>query len=209
MPETKHKRAKNIKGKEFRFLAAEALRMPREPTINLARRLATEMKWPGPTPSVEVLKKKITDIRKKSADYSDIDKPWSVVTTAKHEYHIPPDALPLVMRLWKYFQQRESRFMTIREGLWVVMLSALLDNRVCYKEFAEYVVDYAALEKLNEVYGRDEGDERVTDSQMYRDMTGLFHDEKVENERDRHPKGEGVRWEEGEKIKPQAQENES
>jgi hypothetical protein len=177
MPERKQKRAKNIKGKELRALAAEALRIPREPTINLARRLATDINWPGPAPAVEVLKKKITAIRQKGADYSDLDASWSVVTMATNE--LPPETLPVVMKLGQYFRQREGRPMSIREALWAARLSALSRNGVSFKDYAGHVIDYAALEKINEALGRSEQDELVTDSEMYRDMTGLGHEVQV------------------------------
>ena len=197
MPVHKGKRARNITGKEYRALVSEAIHTPREPRIALARRLVNDIDWRGPAPAVEVIEKKITEVRKKFPANSALDTPWSAVTMFEPEYRISPATLPLVMKMWKYFQQRESRFMSIREALWTVRLSELIKNGISFKDFAAYVVDYAALEKVNEALGRNEVDERCTDSQMYRDMTGLYHDDKVENERDRHPKGEGVRWEEG------------
>ena len=200
MPVHKSKRARNITEKEYRALAAEAIKTPREPRITLAKRLVNDINWRGPAPEVESIEKKITEIRKNFPASSELDSPWSVVTMSRHEHYIPPELLPLVMKMWKYFQQREARFMTIREALWVVRLSALLNNDTGFKEFAAYVVDYAALEKVNEALGRNNADERCTDSHMYRDMTGLFHNEKIENDRDRHPKGDGVRWEEGDEL---------
>lgn len=86
----------------------------------LADKIIRTIKWPGKAPEIEGMIKRVRAERKKIKDTPQ-DRPWS--TASLKDYPIPPEALPIVLELWKYRLNRTQSF-TIREAKWASRLSA-------------------------------------------------------------------------------------
>lgn len=71
-------------------------------------------------PEDETIQKYIVEARKKQGPE---DAPWSLATL--NDYHIPPEALPAVLRVWKMHLTERLDF-TIRQAKWVARLQGLI-----------------------------------------------------------------------------------
>jgi hypothetical protein len=92
----------------------------------LAEKIQSEVHWPGKSPEIEVLERKISYYRKHAIDDPE-DKPWSMATI--DQYPIPPQAIPAVLACWKRCVQSDT-VLTIREAKWISRLYALMAEEV-------------------------------------------------------------------------------
>jgi hypothetical protein len=93
---------------------------------NLAEKIQSEVRWPGKSPEIEVLERKISHYRKEAIDGPE-DKAWSVATIDK--YPIPPQAIPAVLACQKLCF-KDNLVLSIREAKWVSRLYALMAEEV-------------------------------------------------------------------------------
>jgi hypothetical protein len=89
----------------------------------LAEKIQAEVKWPGKTPELEVLEKKITEYRNTSVWVE--DEPWSLGESIKPEYGIPADTTSVLLELWRYSLEIGYPF-TLRHAKWVARLYKLV-----------------------------------------------------------------------------------
>lgn len=71
-------------------------------------------------PSLSSVQKVLAKVRKKANEPNEEDQPWSTATLGK--FPIPPDALPAVLKVWKFRIEKGDTF-TIREAKWAARLS--------------------------------------------------------------------------------------
>jgi hypothetical protein len=83
-------------------------------------------------PAEETLEKLISQAR--NHPVSDLDAPWSVGCLAK--YDMPPDALPIVMKIYEGRLREEEQHFTIREALWIARLHKIIDDPIVLERFA-------------------------------------------------------------------------
>jgi len=92
----------------------------------LAEKIQSEVRWPGKSPEIEVLERKISYYRKHAIDDPE-DKAWSMATIDK--YPVPPQAIPAILACWKHCFKGDA-VLTIREAKWVSRLYALMAEEV-------------------------------------------------------------------------------
>jgi hypothetical protein len=92
----------------------------------LAEKIQSEVPWPGKSPEIEVLERKISHYRKHAIDGPE-DKAWSMATIDKDR--IPPQAIPAILACWKRCLQDDT-VLTIREAKWVSRLYPLMAEEV-------------------------------------------------------------------------------
>ena len=119
----KRKRAK-ISDENRALIIQYSLEPPRIPRTKLAEQLLTRIDWEGIEPEVEVLERYISWFRNHALDEPE-EKPWSMATL--EDYPIPPDALPVVLEVWKHRIEQKLVF-TIREAKWTSRLYAVMKN---------------------------------------------------------------------------------
>ena len=73
-------------------------------------------------PSLNSVQKVLATIRKKEKGPDPQDKPWSTATL--DNYPIPPEALSIVLKVWK-FHMEKGHFFHIRDAKWAARLSAV------------------------------------------------------------------------------------
>jgi hypothetical protein len=116
-----------------------------EKRTQLAEKLQAEFekrKWD--VPEIEVLERKISWYRN-HAEAGPLEKPWSMATL--DEYSLPPQAVPAVLKVWKFRTEGETTF-TIREAKWAARLSGLIEDIPGLSARAN---QYARLELIYEV----------------------------------------------------------
>jgi hypothetical protein len=118
---SERKRAK-ITNKELKSISEYVTDNCDMQRTKLAEKIQAEVKWPGKPPEIEVLERLISKYRKHPQD-NPLDKPWCLA--ALDAYPIPPDALPVVLEVWKFNIEKRDTF-TIREAKWAARLSGLL-----------------------------------------------------------------------------------
>ena len=141
--------------------------------------------WPG----LSAVRKVLTEVKKIASEPSPEDKPWS--TAMLDSYPIPPQALPVVLKVWKSRIEKDSN-LTIREAKWVSRLSnAIPDIIPDIEKLTETARRYALVEQLYDMTGRhlnsrgldkrlmnlpfddfDEFEPRVSDLPPYLDKDG-------------------------------------
>lgn len=81
--------------------------------------------WPG----LSTVQKELTEIRKKYAarppESTKLDEPWSLGSLV--EYPIAPEALPVVISVYKKCMLEEEPELTIREALWIGRLYRIIE----------------------------------------------------------------------------------
>ena len=121
---TKRGKRANITPDGEATIIARALERPRLQRTALAEKLQVEFEGLGyDVPEIEVLERKISWYRNHATDDPQ-EKPWSTATL-DNNYPIPPEALPLVLKVWKLCIEKGQGF-TIREAKWAARLSGLL-----------------------------------------------------------------------------------
>jgi hypothetical protein len=105
-------------------IITRALEFPCLQRTALAGNLQAEFESLGyGVPKIKVLEKKISWYRNHAADAPQ-EKRWSTAAL-DNNYPIPPEALPLVLKVWKSRIEKGGTF-TIREAKWAARLSGLL-----------------------------------------------------------------------------------
>ena len=140
-----------------RFIAEKALEDRDRPRKELAYELERLIQEKGLlAPTVETLKKKISEARQKPLP---LDQPFSLGALVKNP--IPPEALPMVLRVWaKRLEEAKpdkdgfsfKMTFSIRDALWVARLSSLLDDPEAVWGFAFW---YSVRERAYEAIGED------------------------------------------------------
>jgi hypothetical protein len=92
----------------------------------LAEKIQSEVRWPGKSPEIEVLERKISYYRKHAIDDLE-DKAWSMATIDK--YPVPPQAIPAILACCKR-RFKDDAVLTIREAKWVSRLYGLMAEEV-------------------------------------------------------------------------------
>ena len=102
-------------------------------------------KLPPSWPSLSSVQKILAEVRKVKDNPQ--DKPWSTATL--DSYSIPPEAVPSVLKVWKFQIEKGDTF-TIREAKWASRLSRLLEDieKLSYK-----ASQYARTELMFELIG--------------------------------------------------------
>ncbi len=123
--------------------------------------------WPG----LSTVQKVLATVRKnmKETPLDPQDKPWSMGTL--NEYPIPPDAIPSVLKVWKFREEQTYKFnfegvevpeydrksLTIRQAKWVGRLSHVtMPGETGYLStgyLTMMATDYAETEQANELAG--------------------------------------------------------
>jgi hypothetical protein len=123
--------------------------MPRE---ELAEKIQTKIFKGRTPPSFDYLLKLISEYR--NLPDSPEDAPWSTATLKDHP--IPPEAIPVVLEIWKNRQDKKLPF-TIRDAKWTSQLSATevppqLQKTWSKISWLDYVVSlYAMTERISEI----------------------------------------------------------
>ena len=126
-----------------------ALERPRTQRTELARALQKEFKAQGQdVPEVEVLERMISRFRNHEADDPQ-DKPWS--TAKLDDYPVPPEALAVVLRVWKSRREKRSD-LTIREAKWAARFAGLIADT---EKLSTTARRYARTELMFELTGND------------------------------------------------------
>ena len=105
-------------------------------------------------PSLSAVQKVLAKIRKKNTLPPDPkDKPFSLGALVEH--HIPPEALPMVLRVWASCNGEKDGFtwssgFSIRDALWVSRFSHLYDEIEDLKARAEAILGAAVLHSVRE-----------------------------------------------------------
>ncbi|MFC2027070.1 hypothetical protein ACFLU3_00125 [Chloroflexota bacterium] len=163
------KRGSTISPKVKKTITHEALASKEMPRKALAVKLGKLIKDMGePVPKEETIKKIISSVRN-NAKFAE-DKPWSL--GALQNYPLPPEALPSVLKVWKYCladagpvpvdenAEGVPDFLTIREAKWVARLYTLIPNDT--EDLLMWANHYAIEERGNEAWDLDY-DSRVID----------------------------------------------
>jgi hypothetical protein len=129
---------------ERRAIASYVVNNPDMNRTKLAEKIVTEVKWPGKSPEVEVIEKKISEMKRELPGAQ--EKPWSLASL--DAYPIPPEAISAVLKLWKYRIEREGRYVTIREAKWAARLSGVLED---VSRLSEMARKYAHSELIHEL----------------------------------------------------------
>lgn len=103
-------------------------------------------KLPKEFPSLSTVQKVLAKIRKPHPDPQ--EKPWS--TASLDSYPIPPEALRVVLKVWKFCIEKGQGF-TIREAKWVARLSALEQDT---ERLFSLASRHARIELIFELIGR-------------------------------------------------------
>jgi hypothetical protein len=105
-------------------------------------------------PELSTLMKRISDYSKEIKDLDPQEKPWAMATLEEYPELIPPQAIPAVLKVWKFRTEKGISF-TIREAKWAARLSGLL------AEFPKDIItlsfkasQYARLELIYQVIDR-------------------------------------------------------
>ena len=107
------------------YIRVEALKNRAEPRDSVAQKIEDYLADKEAVPSRDTLNKKISEVRNSK---DPLDRPWSRISLAKHEYHIPADALPTVMKIWAR-SIKQNRPLTIRQALWVARLRYVFNEK--------------------------------------------------------------------------------
>ena len=85
-------------------------------------------KWPREN----TISKHLNEIKKEdergSSESKRLDSLWSRISLAEYEYNIPPDTLPIVMKIWARSIEA-NRPLTIRQALWVSRLRYVFNEK--------------------------------------------------------------------------------
>jgi len=169
----KGKRA-NIPPSADAIIKSRALAYPRIQRTKLAEDLQAEFEGKYDVPQIETLERKISEYRRSPPEFS--DKPWSLVALSEVKNGIPPEALPVIMRIWVMRLERGSDLSVI-EAVWIGRLYKLLLN---LDDLDTAAHQYAVLQKTKEQMGSypDNPDDilgwRVKDAVLYGVMTGDY-----------------------------------
>jgi hypothetical protein len=95
----------------------------------------------GPNyPSRSAVSKELKSLRKKDEarppELKGLDQPWSLSCLAKREYHIPPEAIPVVMFICEDHFRKFKQHLTIRQVLWMARLYKIIDDPLALENFA-------------------------------------------------------------------------
>lgn len=137
-----------IKPSIKQFICAKALEHKDTPRQLLAIELKKLIEEAGEvSPTEDTMIKKISEARNKPK--SPLDEQWSLGYLA--QYDIPPDALPIVMRIYEKRLRELKQDFTIREAMWIARLSKCTDDLIVLERFATV---YALTEKVNWILGK-------------------------------------------------------
>jgi hypothetical protein len=96
------------------------------------------------------------------------NKPWHVIDS-----DIPPQALPVVLKLCMYFKREFERDLTIREAKWGAKLSALAYYENGFRRLVEFVQNYSWQDEYDSLTRtRHESLEAKTDERLYAAFAG-------------------------------------
>lgn len=118
----------------------EWLAKPQKIQQEVIRQLPYRLKvWGGPNwPGKSVIQDRLKKIRPKfenrPPEVEQLDAPWSLGYLAK--YDMSPDALPIVMRIYRGRLRQEEQHFTIREALWIARLHKIIDDPIVLERFA-------------------------------------------------------------------------
>lgn len=109
-------------------------------------------------------------LKRSKVEPNPLDKPWTVYSMSIAEYSIPPEALPAMLRLWYFLQNRFHISLTIREAKWAARLYAAAEDT---ENLAFYVRLMAKVERYAEEAGLVNYMGGGSDNlQLYSTMTG-------------------------------------
>ena len=101
-------------------------------------------------PSLSAVQKVLATVRKPHDNPQ--EKPWS--TDSLDSYPIPPDALPVVLKVWKSRIEKGEGF-TIREAKWTARLSGLITGLITDIEaLSAKTSQYARMELMYDIIGQ-------------------------------------------------------
>lgn len=105
-----------------------------------------ETDWPG----LSAVQKELTKIRKGHVKVKQrgLDEPFSLASLAK--YNIPPEAVPVIMWVYRKRLREEEIHFTIRQALWIARLHTFFNPATDVEDWA-FV--YALREELCEILG--------------------------------------------------------
>lgn len=109
-----------------------------------------DSKLPHGWPSLSTVQKVLATVRKnmKETPVDPQDNPWSMGTL--DQYPIPPEAIPVVLRVWKFRFENNASFM-IRDAKWVARLSGVIADT---QKLSSEVENYALRERMCELIKR-------------------------------------------------------
>ena len=124
-------------------------RTAKEVMVEVHRRLREEGRqlrpgWPG----LSAVQKVLTNIRKKEPNLK--DRPWSL--DALRDYPLPPEALPLLFRIWLLKQEDPfSPPLSIREAGWIAQLSTMTGDIELLRIVAEMCAEWELIGELTDI----------------------------------------------------------
>jgi hypothetical protein len=125
------------------LIYAKALQNKDTPRLALAVELKNLIEEMGEIPPTEETMMKLIS-QARNHPISELDEPWSVGCLAK--YDVPPEALPVVMKIYEGRLREEEQHFTIREALWIGRLYKVIDDPIFLERFASA---YALRDKID------------------------------------------------------------
>jgi len=151
----KHERGPKMTPEDEAFIADVYNQHPRWKAPEIRNWVIAELHKHNPNlcrkypdwPSLSTVQKTLAGIRKEANKPNPQDKPWCIGMLT--DCPIPPEAMPTVLRVWKFRVAREEGF-TVREAKWVAYLSALITD---VEELSSEADRYARFEFIYELAG--------------------------------------------------------
>lgn len=122
---------------EIRMLAARLHKdHPKWTNSEIRNWVASTMREKDPSlpkgwPSKYSIDRIMPDIRERARlrrlNPDPLDRPWTIHSMSRIEFHIPPEALPSVLKAWAFYQDG-GRDLTIREAQWAARLYAAIKD---------------------------------------------------------------------------------
>lgn len=126
-----------------KIIAARAIKDPKSPRQLVALEVQELLDKMGERQlAQETLEKEISKARNRPKSL--LDGPWSVGCLS--QYDIPPEALPIVMFIYKKRLRDDRPYFTIRKVLWIARLHKLVADPIVLEDMAEA---YALREQIN------------------------------------------------------------
>lgn len=94
-------------------------------------------------PTEETLIRKISEYRSREANPE--DKPWGL--HCLDDYHVPPEALPILLRAWVHAREKEMTSFSIRQAKWVTRLYAIYQD---IENLTSQAIEFALMEMVSE-----------------------------------------------------------
>jgi len=123
--------------------------------------------WPGIS-AIQIELKKLRNRHEEILDRGE-DEPWTVQTLTKYE--IPPEALPVVLKIWAYESLNKDTFLTIRQAKWIGRLYRITNDISTLQLFSTI---YALQEKVNEYLSASDSKKGnvIRDAHLWSIVTG-------------------------------------